>query len=116
MRRSTSATSVFLGGQKLRVWDDLLWGGHDKCPREVPSQIRTTLAGREAVRGTDGEWEVRGGPGRGDRQDDDGVSRRLSLSASDRCRAPSGCRVIAEELDSRKLRRAHLTLFAEDIA
>ena len=28
-------------GQKLRAWDDLLWGGHDKCPTEVPLQVRT---------------------------------------------------------------------------
>lgn len=46
-------------GQKLRAWDDLLWGGHDKSPTEVPSQIRTTLVAREAVHGSDGEWELR---------------------------------------------------------
>jgi uncharacterized protein DUF6508 len=45
--------------QKLRAWDDLLWGGHDKCPAEVPSKMRTTLVAREVISGTDGEWELR---------------------------------------------------------
>jgi hypothetical protein len=46
-------------GQKLRAWDDLLWGGHDKHPTEVPSRIRTTVVARETIRGRDGEWELR---------------------------------------------------------
>jgi hypothetical protein len=43
-------------GQKLRAWDDLLWGGHDKFPSEVPSQIQTAMVGRESVFG---DWELR---------------------------------------------------------
>jgi hypothetical protein len=48
-------------GQKLRAWawDDLLWGGHDKCPTQVPSRIRTTVVARTPIRGIDGEWELR---------------------------------------------------------
>lgn len=45
-------------GRKLRAWDDLLWGGYDKYPLTVPSEIRTTLVAREPV-GRDGEWELR---------------------------------------------------------
>lgn len=54
-------------GKKLRAWDDLLWGGHDKCPTEVPSQIRTTVVGREAIAGADGGMGPPGGPCRRDR-------------------------------------------------
>jgi hypothetical protein len=43
-------------GQKLRAWDDLLWGGYDKCPDAVPAQISTRVIAREAV--TVG-WELR---------------------------------------------------------
>lgn len=45
-------------GQKLRAWDDLLWGGHDKYPKHVPSMIRTTVVGRAAV-DENGAWEIR---------------------------------------------------------
>jgi hypothetical protein len=43
-------------GQKLRAWDDLLWGGHDKCPDAVPTEISTTVVAREpGIMG----WELR---------------------------------------------------------
>jgi hypothetical protein len=43
-------------GQALRAWDDLLWGGYDKCPTSVPTQISTRVIAREPV--TTG-WELR---------------------------------------------------------
>lgn len=46
-------------GQKLRAWDDLLWGAHDKCPTDVPSEIRTTVVAAERIRGNGGAYELR---------------------------------------------------------
>jgi hypothetical protein len=46
-------------GQSLRAWDDLLWGGYDKCPTRVPSEIHTTRVARETVSGSDADWELR---------------------------------------------------------
>ena len=46
-------------GQKLRAWDDLLWGGHDKFPVEVPSEISTTLVARDPLGDGDSDWELR---------------------------------------------------------
>lgn len=45
-------------GKKLRAWDDLLWGGHDKYPEVVSSTIRTTIVERAVVDEDDG-WEIR---------------------------------------------------------
>jgi hypothetical protein len=43
-------------GQTLRAWDDLLWGGYDKCPTSVPAQISTRVIAREPV---SAGWELR---------------------------------------------------------
>ncbi len=41
--------------KRTLAWDDLLRGGFDSCPDQVPARIATVVVGRAPV----GEWELR---------------------------------------------------------